>query len=69
MKKHEQLSVLRHSAAHIMAAAVKDIFPFSKIAIGPSTENGFYYDFDTVSNFTQNDLKKIEKKNDLKNKK
>lgn len=51
----------RHTASHIMAQAVKKLFPDVKLAIGPSIENGFYYDFDTERNFTQEDLDKIEK--------
>lgn len=51
----------RHTASHIMAQAVKRLFPDVKLAIGPSIENGFYYDFDTDRNFTQEDLDKIEK--------
>jgi len=57
------METLRHSAAHIMAAAVKDIWPNVKLAIGPAIDNGFYYDFDfgdTVIN--ENDFAKIEKK-------
>jgi len=54
---------IRHSAAHIMAQAVMEMFPASeaKIAIGPPIENGFYYDFDLPSNLTQEDLEAIEK--------
>ena len=44
--KKEQLYKLRHSAAHIMAQAVLELYPEAKIAIGPPIENGFYYDFD-----------------------
>ncbi len=54
------IEVLRHSAAHIMAQAVKSIFPEARIAIGPAIENGFYYDFDVARPFTQEDLEKIE---------
>ncbi len=57
-----KLEKLRHSASHVMAYAVKQLFPNAKIAIGPSTEDGFYYDFDTMHNFTPEDLKKIERK-------
>ncbi len=56
------LEILRHSAAHIMAQAVRELFPDTKIAIGPSIENGFYYDFDSPHRFTEEDLPKIEKK-------
>jgi threonyl-tRNA synthetase len=54
------LEILRHSASHIMAQAVKTIFPEAKIAIGPAIENGFYYDFDVERPFTQEDLEQIE---------
>ncbi len=57
----EGLRVLRHSTSHIMASAVKKLFPDVKIAIGPSTEDGFYYDFDTPTTFSENDFEKIEK--------
>jgi len=53
--------VYRHTASHILAQAVKSIFPTVKLAIGPSIENGFYYDFDFVSNITYDDFPKIEK--------
>ena len=56
----EAIAILRHSAAHIMAQAVKSIFPEARVAIGPSIENGFYYDFDVERPFTQEDLEKIE---------
>ncbi len=58
----EALDILRHSAAHIMAQAVKSIFPEALIAIGPSIENGFYYDFDVARPFTPEDLAKIEER-------
>ncbi|MGA2223670.1 MAG: threonine--tRNA ligase [Syntrophobacteraceae bacterium] len=56
------LEILRHSAAHVMAQAVKSIFPEARIGIGPAIENGFYYDFDVARPFTQDDLEKIEAK-------
>jgi len=58
----EALEVLRHSTAHIMAEAVKELFPEAKVAIGPAIEQGFYYDFDYKRPFTPEDLKKIESK-------
>ncbi len=58
----EALEVLRHSTAHIMAEAVKELFPGVKVAIGPAIENGFYYDFDYERPFTPDDLPAIEKK-------
>lgn len=56
------LDILRHSASHIMAQAVLELFPGTKVAIGPSTKEGFYYDFDLDHNFTPEDLVEIEKK-------
>ena len=53
---------IRHSAAHIMAQAVLEMFPEGKIAIGPPIENGFYYDFDLPRNLTPEDLEAIEKR-------
>ena len=50
----------RHTASHILAQAVKRLFPDVKLAIGPAIENGFYYDFDTEKPFTSEDLEKIE---------
>ncbi len=52
--------ILRHSTAHVMAAAVKELFPEARITIGPAIENGFYYDFDVETPFTPEDLEKIE---------
>ena len=54
------LEVLRHSAAHVMAQAVKELFPSVKLTFGPSTEGGFYYDFDYEKTFTPQDLESIE---------
>lgn len=62
MTDYKKLEVLRHSTSHIMALAVKKIYPDVKIAIGPSIEDGFYYDFDTDTAFTPEDLVKIEDK-------
>lgn len=56
------LEILRHSAAHVMAQAVKELFPSVKLTFGPSTEGGFYYDFDYEGTFTPQDLERIEKK-------
>lgn len=55
------LHILRHSTAHLLAQAVQNIFPKVKKAIGPATDNGFFYDFDNDDKFTDEDLKKIEK--------
>jgi threonyl-tRNA synthetase len=54
--------VYRHSASHIMAQAVKELYPEAKVTIGPSIEDGFYYDFDFERGFTPEDLQKIEKR-------
>ena len=56
------LDTLRHSASHVMAHAVKELYPGTKLGIGPSIEDGFYYDFDRTEPFTPEDLQKIEKK-------
>ncbi len=56
------LEILRHSASHVMAEAVRELFPSAKMTFGPSTENGFYYDFDYDRTFTPEDLEKIEKR-------
>ena len=61
-KEQKSLDTLRHSASHIMAAAVLELFPETKVAIGPSIEDGFYYDFDRSAPFTPEDLVKIEEK-------
>ncbi len=55
------LETIRHSAAHVMAAAVKQLYPDAKFDIGPSTESGFYYDFDLEHRLVAEDLKAIEK--------
>lgn len=57
----EGIDILRHSTSHVMALAVKNLFPETKVAIGPSIENGFYYDFDREVSFTPEDLEIIEK--------
>ncbi|MEJ2181959.1 MAG: threonine--tRNA ligase [Nitrospirota bacterium] len=58
----EGREVYRHSTAHVMAHAVKELFPEAKLAIGPATDEGFYYDFDMDRPFTPEDLEAIEKK-------
>ena len=58
----ESLEVIRHSAAHVMAQAVQELWPDIKVTIGPVIENGFYYDFDSARSFYPEDLQKIEKK-------
>jgi threonyl-tRNA synthetase len=56
------LTVYRHSTAHLLAAAVLELFPETKLGIGPPIESGFYYDFDRPTAFTPEDLEKIEKR-------
>ncbi|GAA4405921.1 threonine--tRNA ligase [Tsukamurella soli] len=58
----EGRSVIRHSAAHVLAQAVQDGFPGTKLGIGPPIKDGFYYDFDVAEPFTPEDLKGLEKK-------
>lgn len=60
--RHEKLARLRHSTSHIMAEAVKSIFPDAKFAIGPSIADGFYYDFDLPRTLVDEDLETISKK-------
>ncbi|MGD0828213.1 MAG: threonine--tRNA ligase, partial [Desulfobaccales bacterium] len=60
MGSPEGLTIMRHSAAHIMAEAVRHLFPVARVAIGPAIENGFYYDFEVPEPFTPEDLEKIE---------
>jgi threonyl-tRNA synthetase len=63
-EKYEESNLykIRHSAAHVMAQAVMEMFPDGKITIGPPVENGFYYDFDLPRNLTLEDLEAIEKR-------
>lgn len=63
-KDPEGLELLRHSTAHLMAQAVKELFPEAQVTIGPAIENGFYYDFSYSRPFTPDDLKAIEAKMD-----
>jgi len=58
----EALNIIRHDCAHVMAEAVQTLFPGTQVTIGPSIENGFYYDFARKEPFTLSDLPKIEKK-------
>ena len=55
-------AVIRHSAAHVLAQAVQELFPGTRLGIGPPIENGFYYDFDPERPFTPEDLQALEKK-------
>ena len=60
--ENKELETKRHSCAHVMASAVQQLFPGTKLGIGPAVENGFYYDFDCPHAFTPEDLKTIETK-------
>lgn len=60
----EGLEIIRHSTAHLMAQAVKELFPEAQVTIGPAIENGFYYDFSYSRPFTPEDLQKIEERMD-----
>ena len=61
MNKHTDLEAMRHSLAHLLAAAVLELWPDTKLTIGPAIENGFYYDFEFSSPISDKDLPKIEK--------
>ena len=61
-KDKEGLEVIRHDTAHILAMAVQELYPGTQVTIGPVIDNGFYYDFSRKESFTEDDLKKIEKK-------
>jgi len=61
-KDDEGVEILRHSCAHLMAMAVKQLWPQSQVTIGPTIENGFYYDFDIDGTFAPEDLEAIEKR-------
>jgi threonyl-tRNA synthetase len=61
-RDEEALDILRHSAAHVMAEAVKQLFPEANFGIGPTVEDGFYYDFDVEEPFTDADLASIEER-------
>lgn len=61
-KNEENLQALRHSASHVMAQAVKELYPEVKLAIGPAIADGFYYDFEKKDPFTPEDLEKISQK-------
>ncbi|MGB5298822.1 MAG: threonine--tRNA ligase [Thiogranum sp.] len=61
-RDEEGVEVIRHSTAHLLAQAVKELFPEAQVTIGPVIENGFYYDFAYKRAFTPEDLEKIEKK-------
>ena len=61
-KSPEGIEVIRHSTAHLLAQAVKELFPEAQVTIGPVIENGFYYDFAFKRGFTEEDLAKIEQR-------
>jgi threonyl-tRNA synthetase len=61
-KSPESLEIIRHTTSHLMAQAVKSLFPEAKVTIGPAIDNGFYYDFDVETPFSPDDLEKIEAK-------
>ncbi|MGR6839601.1 threonine--tRNA ligase [Aliivibrio wodanis] len=61
-KDEDGLEIIRHSCAHLLGHAVKQLFPEAKMAIGPTIDNGFYYDIDLEHSLTQEDLDKIEKR-------
>ncbi len=65
----EGKQIYRHSTSHVMAHAVKKLFPEAKVAIGPSIQDGFYYDFDIEKTFTPEDISAIEKEMDTLTKK
>jgi threonyl-tRNA synthetase len=60
--EHEKIEILRHSTSHVLAAAVLEMFPEAKFAIGPAIENGFYYDFDLPRTLIPEDLEILEEK-------
>jgi len=62
LDSEEGLQILRHSTSHVMALAVKELFPGVKVTIGPAIEDGFYYDFDYERPFREEDLPRIEEK-------
>jgi len=61
MDAEESMDAFRHTSAHIMAQAIKRLYPGTKLAIGPTIDNGFYYDIDSEHTFVEEDLEKIEK--------
>jgi len=62
MDSEEGIEIVRHSTSHVMAMAVKDLFPGVKVTIGPAIEEGFYYDFDFERPFKEDDLPRIEQR-------
>ena len=62
MAQEKDINKLRHSVAHLLAHAVKELYPDTKLTIGPATKDGFFYDFLPKNNFRLEDLPKIEKR-------
>ena len=60
--EEKNLETLRHTTSHVLAQAVKELYPEAKLAIGPAIDNGFYYDFDKNGGFIPDDLAKIEER-------
>ena len=58
----EKIEKIRHSLAHLLGASILEIYPGSKITLGPTIENGFYYDIDVLCKITETDIEKIKKK-------
>ncbi|HXK56988.1 MAG TPA: TGS domain-containing protein, partial [Gammaproteobacteria bacterium] len=58
----DALEIIRHSTAHLLAQAVKELFPEAQVTIGPTIQDGFYYDFSYQRPFTQDDLQRIEER-------
>ena len=61
-KDEDGLEIIRHSCAHLIGHAIKQLWPDAKMAIGPTIDNGFYYDVDMEHSLTQEDLQKLEKR-------
>ncbi len=61
-ESEEELDIIRHDCAHVLAEAVQSLYPGTQVAIGPTIKNGFYYDFFREKPFTSDDLIVIEKK-------
>ena len=61
-KDEEGMEIIRHSCAHLLGHAIKQLWPDTKMAIGPVIDNGFYYDVDMEHSLTQEDLEKLEKR-------
>ena len=62
LDSEDGLGIMRHSATHVMAQAVQEIYPNAKLGVGPIIKDGFYYDFEVDKPFTPDDLKEVEKR-------